>query len=83
MATKDIVEYPYEVQGEEHANLCSPQNKRMVKFTIGRARLAAEKFADAIETIPLALAKNAGMDPLDTQGTVKGKSYYCKTKISC
>jgi len=32
----------------------------------GRTQLAAQKFAEAIEIIPLTLAKNAGMDPIDT-----------------
>jgi chaperonin GroEL (HSP60 family) len=31
----------------------------------GREQLAIEKFADAIETIPRALATSAGMDPID------------------
>ncbi|HEX5892848.1 MAG TPA: TCP-1/cpn60 chaperonin family protein, partial [Nitrososphaeraceae archaeon] len=40
----------------------------------GRAQLAAEKFADGIETIPLVLAENAGMDPLDTQVQLRAKA---------
>ena len=31
----------------------------------GRQQLAIEKFADAIEEIPRALAENAGLDPID------------------
>ncbi|GAB6862339.1 thermosome subunit alpha [Haloplanus litoreus] len=32
----------------------------------GREALAVESFADALETIPVALARNAGLDPIDT-----------------
>ncbi|MEM1985441.1 MAG: thermosome subunit beta [Nitrososphaeria archaeon] len=32
----------------------------------GREQLAVQKFAEAVEAIPLALAENAGMDPIDT-----------------
>ncbi len=48
----------------------------------GRAQLAAEKFADSVETIPIVLAENAGTYPLDTQvqlrskGTSTGKARY-------
>ena len=31
----------------------------------GREQLAAEKFAEALEVIPLTLGQNAGMDPID------------------
>jgi len=32
----------------------------------GREQLAAEAFAEAMEIIPLTLAENAGLDPIDT-----------------
>jgi chaperonin GroEL (HSP60 family) len=32
----------------------------------GREALAVDAFADALETIPVALARNAGLDPIDT-----------------
>ena len=32
----------------------------------GREQLAIEAFADALETVPRALAENAGLDPIDT-----------------
>jgi thermosome len=32
----------------------------------GREQLAAQKFAEAMEVIPLTIAENAGMDPIDT-----------------
>jgi chaperonin GroEL (HSP60 family) len=36
--------------------------------------LAAEKYAEALESIPLTLAKNAGMDVIDTQVQLRSKS---------
>jgi chaperonin GroEL (HSP60 family) len=39
----------------------------------GREQLAVEKFADAIESIPLVLAENAGMDIIDTQVQLRAK----------
>ncbi len=34
-----------------------------------------EKFADALEEIPLTIAKNAGMDELDTKSELRAKTY--------
>ena len=39
----------------------------------GREQLAAEKYADAIDSIPLTLARNAGMDIIDTQVQLHSK----------
>ena len=39
----------------------------------GREQLAAEKFADALESIPLCLSENAGMDPIDTLTVLRSK----------
>lgn len=39
----------------------------------GREQLAAEMFADSMESIPLALAENAGMDPIDTITSLRAK----------
>jgi chaperonin GroEL (HSP60 family) len=39
----------------------------------GRAQLAAEAFAEGLETIPLVLAENAGMDVIDTQVRLRAK----------
>jgi thermosome subunit len=39
----------------------------------GREQLAAEKFADALESIPLTLSENAGMDPIDTLQYLRSK----------
>jgi chaperonin GroEL (HSP60 family) len=39
----------------------------------GRAQLAVKKFADALDSVPLALAENAGMDPIDTMAELRTK----------
>src|ERR671918_67075 len=39
----------------------------------GREQLAAEKFAEALEVVPLTLAENAGMDPIDTMTDLRAK----------
>jgi chaperonin GroEL (HSP60 family) len=45
----------------------------------GREQLAAEKFAEALEAIPLALAVNAGFDSLDIQVELREKHGNGKT----
>lgn len=39
----------------------------------GREQLAIQAFADAIESIPLTLAENAGFDPVDTLAALRSK----------
>ena len=41
----------------------------------GRAQLAVNKFAEAIEIIPEALAENAGLDPIDTLTDLRASKY--------
>jgi thermosome len=81
MAVKDVVTYPRIVVGggapEAHV---SQKLRDWANSLEGRAQLAAEKFADGIETIPLVLAENAGMDPLDTQVEIRSKSSDSKAK---
>jgi archaeal chaperonin len=68
MTVKDVVEYPYIVPGGGAPEaIVSQQIREWSNSLEGRAQLAAEQFADSIETIPLVLAENAGMDPIDTQ----------------
>lgn len=75
MAVKDVVEYPYVVVGggatETHV---AGKLREWANSLDGRPQLAAQRFADAIETIPLILAENAGMDPLDTQVLLRARS---------
>jgi thermosome len=81
MTTKDIIEYPYAVLGGGACEAIVTHRIREWSNSLsGRARLAAEKFADAIETIPLALAENAGMDPLDTQVQLRARATTARPK---
>jgi archaeal chaperonin len=74
MTVKDVVEYPYIVPGGGAAEaIVSQQIREWSNSLEGRAQLAAEQFADSIETIPLVLAENAGMDPIDTQVQLRTK----------
>ncbi len=39
----------------------------------GREQLAVQKFAEAVESIPLTIAENAGMDPIDTMVELRAR----------
>jgi chaperonin GroEL (HSP60 family) len=74
MTVKDVVEYPYIVPGRGAPEaIVSQQIREWSNSLEGRAQLAAEQFADSVETIPLVLAENAGMDPIDTQVQIRAK----------
>jgi thermosome len=50
--------------------------KQLREFAVkvgGREQLAIEAFADAMESIPLALAENAGLDPIDVMVDLRAK----------
>jgi len=82
MTVKDVVEYPYVlVGGGAPEAIASMKLRDWASSLSGRAQLAAEKFADGIETIPIVLAENAGMDPLDTQVQLRSKSTSGKTRF--
>ena len=81
MAVKDVVEYPYAVVGGGAPEaIVSHTIREWSNSLSGRPQLAVEKFADAVETIPLVLAQNAGMDPLDTQVQLRAKATTAKPK---
>lgn len=74
MTVKDVVEYPYVVPGGGAPEaIVSREIREWSNSLEGRTQLAAEQFADSIETIPLVLAENAGMDPIDTQVQLRTK----------
>jgi thermosome len=74
MVTKDVLRKPAIVAGggapeaEVAAQLRDWANKLS-----GREQLAVSKYADALESIPLTLADNAGMDTIDTQVELRAK----------
>lgn len=74
MVTKDVVQLPAVVAGggapEEEVSF---QLRAWAQKLSGREQLAALKFADAMESIPLTLAENAGMDPIDTQVDLRAR----------
>jgi archaeal chaperonin len=81
MAVKDVVEYPYTVVGGGASEAIVSQRIREWSNSLsGRFQLAVEKFADSIETIPLVLAENAGMDLIDTQVQLRAKATSAKAK---
>src|SRR5215207_6694425 len=75
MTVKDVIEYPYVIVGGGATEIAMSQKIREWSGSLsGREQLAAEKFADALESIPLVLAENAGMDIIDTQVQLRAKS---------
>jgi thermosome len=81
MAVKDVVEYPYITVGAGAPEVYISQKIREWSNSLsGRSQLAAERFADSVEEIAIALAENAGMDPLDTQAQLRAKSALAKPK---
>ncbi|MDF0681903.1 MAG: thermosome subunit beta [Candidatus Nitrosocosmicus sp.] len=74
MVTKDVLEKPLIVAGggspEAHV---SGKLREWTNTLTGREQLAAEKFAEALEIIPLTLAENAGMNQIDTLAELRSK----------
>src|ERR671931_2705855 len=67
MVMKDVLEHPAIVAGggAPEAYIAN-ELRQWASSQEGRAQLAVQKFADALDSIPLNLAENAGMDPIDT-----------------
>jgi archaeal chaperonin len=64
--TKDVLERPAIVAGGGAPEAYVAGKLRDWVGTLsGREQLAAEKFAESLEVIPLTLGQNAGMDPID------------------
>ena len=75
MALKCFVEYPFVVVGGGASEAIVSRKLREWSASLAsRQQLAAEKYADAVESIPLALAENAGMSVIDTQAELRTKS---------
>jgi thermosome len=74
MVSKDVIEKPAIVAGggAPEAEVASQVLKWTEKLT-GREQLAAQRFAEAMETIPVCLATNAGLDPIDTMVEIRAK----------
>ncbi|MBA3976904.1 MAG: TCP-1/cpn60 chaperonin family protein, partial [Nitrosopumilus sp.] len=74
MVMKDVLEKPSIVAGGGAPEAFIANELRKWSSSLeGRSQLAAEKFAEALEVIPLTLAENAGMDPIDTMTELRSK----------
>ena len=72
MVVKDVVEKPSIVAGggSPEAYLAAELNE-WSSSSEGREQLAIKQYAEAFESIPLTIAENAGMDPIDTLITLR------------
>jgi thermosome len=82
MTVKDVLEKPAVVAGggAPEAELAL-KLREFASSLPGREQLAVQKFAEALESIPLTIAENAGMSPLDVQVELasahsQGKLWY-------
>ena len=74
MVVRDVMELPSIVAGGgAPETFAATKIRSWAKSLQGREQLAAEKFAEALESIPLALSENAGMDPIDTLTHLRAK----------
>jgi len=74
MVAKDVIERPVIVAGGGAPEAYTAWKLREWANTLsGREQLAVFAFADALETIPVTLATNAGMDPIDTLIEIRSK----------
>ena len=74
MVVKDVMELPSIVAGGgAPETFAATKIRSWAKTLEGREQLAAEKFAEALESIPLSLSENAGMDPIDTLASLRSK----------
>jgi archaeal chaperonin len=80
MVVKDVLEEPAIVAGggAPEAEVASRLRDYASKLP-GRGQLAVLKYADALESIPLTLAENAGMEPIDVQVEFRAKHAQGKT----
>ena len=82
MVVKDVIETPSIVAGggSPEAYLAS-QLKEWADTFDGREQLAIKQYAESLEAIPLTIAENAGMDPIDTIISLRAKQSGGKKSI--
>ena len=82
MVVKDVIETPFIVAGggSPEAYLSS-QLKEWADTFEGREQLAIKQYAESLEAIPLTIAENAGMDPIDTIISLRAKQANGKKSI--
>ncbi len=71
---RNFIENPFIVYGAGSVEGIVAQKIRNLAVTVeGKEQIAIERFADAVEEIPLTLAQNVGMDTLDTLTQFRAK----------
>jgi thermosome len=71
---RDVVQEPKVVAGGGAPEVEVSRAVRDYAVTLpGREQLALEAFAEAFEIIPMTLAENAGLDPIDTLSEIKAR----------
>ena len=74
MVVKDVIEKPEIVAGGGSPEAyIAAQLKEWADNFHGRKQLAIKKYAEALEVLPLTIAENAGMDPIDTMVSLRAK----------
>ncbi len=77
---RDVIQKPAIVAGGGAPEALIAGQLRSWSNTLGgREQLAVQLFSDAIESIPLTLAENAGLDPIDTQVELRAAQSQGKT----
>ena len=82
MVVKDVVEKPAIVAGggSPEAYLAAELNEWSGNSE-GREQLAIQQYAEAFDSIPLTIAENAGMDPIDTIITLRANQSNGKEAV--
>ena len=82
MVVKDVVEKPSIVAGggSPEAYLAAELNE-WASSSEGREQLAIKQYAEAFDSIPLTIAENAGMDPIDTIITLRANQSNGKQTV--
>ena len=74
MVVKDVIEKPSIVGGGgAPESFVASHLKDWADSFDGREQLAIKKYAEALESIPLTIAENAGMDPIDTMVNLRAQ----------
>lgn len=74
MVVKDVIEKPFFVAGGGSPEAFLATKLRVWAQSLsGREQLAVEKFAEALESIPISLARNSGMNPIDAITQLRAK----------
>jgi chaperonin GroEL (HSP60 family) len=80
---RNFVKYPSVVTGGGAAEMAIARTIRQKALAIaGREQIAVRRFADALEEIPITIARNAGMDEIDTLTQLRSRHSVTICKAS-